>query len=232
MSADALTADTDGPRIRGWNPQSGHISVPLISHIDGDLWMGGCIHGVTLPADFRWVLSLYDGEEYRRHPNTRCLTVPRFYDSADMRDDDLLYRLADRVLEMLSIGKTLVHCQAGLNRSGLITALALVKLGRTPSEAVELLRERRHPAVLCNQTFERWVLNLPGRRDIPAAPSPPTGASETSARKGTNAPEASPSPSAVAASAGGGERSAGSFDGGVSGSGPSGRGTPSSGGVA
>jgi protein-tyrosine phosphatase len=50
-------------------------------------------------------------------------------------------------------GKTLVHCQAGLNRSGLVAAVALMKLGRTADEAIKLLRDSRSPMVLCNDTF-------------------------------------------------------------------------------
>jgi protein-tyrosine phosphatase len=55
--------------------------------------------------------------------------------------------------------KVLVHCQAGLNRSGVVTALALINLGYTPTAAIELMREKRSPLVLCNEAFENWVLD-------------------------------------------------------------------------
>lgn len=61
-------------------------------------------------------------------------------------------------LDALDRGPVLVHCQAGLNRSGVVSALVLIERGHSPREAVDLLRARRSPAVLCNESFERFVL--------------------------------------------------------------------------
>ena len=49
--------------------------------------------------------------------------------------------------------RVLIRCQAGVNRSGLITALVLMVDGRTAHEAIELIRERRAPAVLEQRAF-------------------------------------------------------------------------------
>lgn len=49
--------------------------------------------------------------------------------------------------------KTLIRCQAGLNRSGLVTALVLMLDGLSPEEAITLLREKRHEYALCNDDF-------------------------------------------------------------------------------
>lgn len=54
-------------------------------------------------------------------------------------------------------GPTLVHCQAGLNRSGLVAARALTLDGMNAADAIALLREKRSPAVLCNRSFESWL---------------------------------------------------------------------------
>jgi protein-tyrosine phosphatase len=51
----------------------------------------------------------------------------------------------------------LVHCQAGLNRSGVVVAYALMLNGMSAAEAIARIRERRSPAVLCNPQFERWL---------------------------------------------------------------------------
>ncbi len=51
-----------------------------------------------------------------------------------------------------------MHCQAGINRSGLVTALALVEEGMKAVDAIALLRAKRSPAVLCNRAFEQWLL--------------------------------------------------------------------------
>lgn len=55
--------------------------------------------------------------------------------------------------------KVLIRCQAGVNRSGLVSALVLMLEGYAPHEAIELLRERRSRVVLSNSNFERWLLN-------------------------------------------------------------------------
>lgn len=149
--------------------KNGYFSVPLISQIikdDGwDLWVGGCIDGVVLPDHFDYVLSLYPWEKFTLSPNTQRDEV-KLYDSADVPDSDELYDLANKVVKRLDGGDTvLVHCQAGLNRSNLIAALAIVLGGdKTPEEAISLLRERRSSVVLCNQTFERWLLDQAGQK--------------------------------------------------------------------
>ena len=133
------------------------FETPLVSHIEGNLYMGGCIKRVKLPNDFHKVFSLYPWERYKLGPNTQRVEI-RLYDSADIPPEEQLNEIADQVVESLTHGKTLVHCQAGLNRSGLISGLALIKMGRTPTDAIALLREKRHPVVLCNTAFEQWLL--------------------------------------------------------------------------
>lgn len=80
------------------------------------------------------------------------------YDAGEVPDAELLATIADDVNRYLVEGKTLVHCQAGLNRSNLIAALALIRGGMAPAGAISLLRERRSPVVLCNEAFESWLL--------------------------------------------------------------------------
>jgi len=137
--------------------RDGHFKAPLVSHIEGNLYMGGCLDGTILPDDFHKVFSLYPWEKYTIGPKTERVEL-RLYDAAEMPDEATLHDVADQVVESLTHGKTLVHCQAGLNRSGLISALVLVKLGRSPADAIALLREKRHAVVLCNATFESWLL--------------------------------------------------------------------------
>ena len=141
----------------------GSFSVPLISHVVGNLWQGGCRDGTPLPEDFKYVVSLYPWERYRLGPNTER-TEARLYDSHQMPDTAQLVKLAREVNRMRADGKTLVHCQAGLNRSGLIAGLALVLDGMEPRDAIALLRQKRCDMVLCNDTFERWLLAFKVRR--------------------------------------------------------------------
>ena len=52
----------------------------------------------------------------------------------------------------------LVRCQAGLNRSGLVMALILIKDGFTPYQAIDLIRQRRTDIALFNENFANWLL--------------------------------------------------------------------------
>lgn len=136
--------------------QDGAFSVPLISHIKGNLWMGGCKDGVRLPDEFVYVFSLYPWEKYQLPEGCKRREVT-MYDAGSMPDIEQLHEIANEVNACVARGRTLVHCQAGLNRSGLVTALSLVLNGMEPNEAISLLRDKRCPVVLCNETFERWI---------------------------------------------------------------------------
>lgn len=155
---DALT-DFESHRIEGYLPDGRNISVPLISPIYENLWMGGCIGGVRLGEDFRHVVSLYPWERYELALGTLYHGV-EMYDHGDMPDPAQLEDVVDRVVSATARGQTLVHCQAGLNRSGLVSALALMRGGASARAAIGLLRLKRSPLVLCNQAFENYLLGL------------------------------------------------------------------------
>jgi protein-tyrosine phosphatase len=131
-----------------------NIDVPLVSHVIDNLYQGGCMHGVQLPEDFRYVVSLYPWEKYRL-PEGCFRKEVRMYDSLDQATGRVDELAAD-VVTYCKNGPTLVHCQAGLNRSGLVAARALTLMGYSGKEAIALLR-RRSPLVLCNQTFASWI---------------------------------------------------------------------------
>lgn len=160
MSLDAMYVDLDTHHIEGFAYHGNTpFYVPLVSHITGNLWTGGCYHKVRLPDDFAYVVSLYQWERYDLGPDTVRHEVEMYDADDDLGAGERLYDLAEMVNAYRAKGKTLVHCQAGLNRSSLIAALALIIDGMPPAEAIGLLREKRSPAVLCNQTFERWLLD-------------------------------------------------------------------------
>jgi protein-tyrosine phosphatase len=61
--------------------------------------------------------------------------------------------------------RVLVTCQAGLNRSGIVTAVAVMMLTNcSGKEAVELVQRRRQWA-LCNSSFEAQLLRLHSASD-------------------------------------------------------------------
>lgn len=69
--------------------------------------------------------------------------------------------IAKRCAKMIMEGHhVLVTCWAGLNRSGLISALTLVELGFSHKDAIEIVRKGRGPYALCNKQFESILLSL------------------------------------------------------------------------
>lgn len=150
-------------RITGYVHQAsdgnGYISVPLVSHVTGNLYQGGCIPGVKLPAEFKHVFSLYPWGQYDLAEGTKRVEV-EMYDSLDQGFEQI-DELAEQVKAALLDGPTLVHCQAGMNRSGLLAARTLMLKGFTAAEAIKLLRVKRPSQyVLSNQAFENYLLGL------------------------------------------------------------------------
>lgn len=157
-----LKADLQSHHIEGFAREGGteHFSIPLINQVQGNLWQGGCVDGVNLQGAFKHIISLYPWERYNPGKDLDSFTEVRLYDSAQHpMDVDQLYKLADWVNVCRRKGRTLVHCQAGLNRSGLLTGLALVRSGMDPQEAIDLLRKTRGTSqVLCNHKFRSFLL--------------------------------------------------------------------------
>ena len=110
--AQEVSADLSSHHIEGYAAADAwqrHFSVPLISHVEGNLWQGGCIDGVKLPDDFMFVVSLYPWEQYRLGPET-VRVERRLYDSTEVPDVEQLLQIARQVNQMREKGKTLVHC--------------------------------------------------------------------------------------------------------------------------
>jgi protein-tyrosine phosphatase len=143
------------------------FDVPFISEIADNLWQGGCANGFVLPRDIVHIISLYPWEQYKTHHELRSSLSIVMYDS-----DDQGYEQVDAIAAWVDIcrkdGPTLVHCQAGLNRSSLVAARALMLDGLTAKEAIGLLREKRSPACLCNRSFESHLLSLDAATEVTA----------------------------------------------------------------
>lgn len=136
------------------------FDVPFISEIVPGFYQGGCETGLILPTFIEHVVSLYQWERYTRNHEVKTFHEVEMYDSSTGPIRENILELATLVNECRQDGPTLVHCQAGLNRSGLVAGTALVLGGMSPQEAIATLRSSRSPAVLCNRTFEQWLLNL------------------------------------------------------------------------
>lgn len=109
---------------------------------------------------FDAIVNLYPWEKYAR-PEGIAYKEVELYDSDDELDDKLIDLLAREVAMSCSVGQTtLVHCQAGLNRSALVAARALMFWkAMTAEQAIKLIRKKRSATCLCNPHFESWLLN-------------------------------------------------------------------------
>jgi hypothetical protein len=68
---------------------------------------------------------------------------------------------AKDVAEAVARGhRVLVTCAMGWNRSGLVSALALCRLGFSPEDAMRTVRRARGSGALSNKSFRRAVLVL------------------------------------------------------------------------
>lgn len=161
---DAAEACVDGRlRIQGTaNADGSRIDVPLVSHIVGNLWTGGCIQGAYAPRIVKHLFSLYPWEQYKLYPHQDRVEV-EMYDSHDGIPESI-DEIATHAASLVATAPTLIHCQAGLNRSGLIAALVLKQQGYSGGEAVSLLRAKRcnpdgSSSVLCNSAFCAHVVD-------------------------------------------------------------------------
>ena len=89
------------------------------------------------------------------------------YDSEDQALEQV-EAIARWVNACRETGPVLVHCQAGLNRSSLVVARALMLAGKSAEDAISTLREKRSPACLCNHAFEEYLRALTTEQPMPA----------------------------------------------------------------
>lgn len=168
INFETLSADLESQPITGYLPDGRHINMPLISHIEDNLYVGGCINDVDLGEFFTHVFSLYKWERYALGVKTKLVEYTMYDDPRKIEvkdDDENFYDIADvaqQVVDALNEGgNVLVHCQAGINRSNLTAALALMKWkGLTAAQAIDRLREQRGRLVLANRGFERYLRRL------------------------------------------------------------------------
>jgi protein-tyrosine phosphatase len=52
-----------------------------------------------------------------------------------------------------------IRCAGGINRSGLVTALVLIREGYEPQAAIDRIRDRRGAIALCNEHFVDFLVN-------------------------------------------------------------------------
>lgn len=133
------------------------VEIALFSQVGHNVWMGGGPRD-CLPPGTQFVVSLHPRLEYTVPAG---ITVTRAWleDEHEIPDVRHLVALARWVSDVRKIGPVLVHCEMGLNRSGLILALAMMVDGASAEQAITQLRNARSEHVLFNSTFEAWLRN-------------------------------------------------------------------------
>jgi len=83
------------------------------------------------------------------------------YDSAiaDIDLDRLKQAVEFGYNRWLSGDRVLVRCQAGLNRSGLVTALIMMSTGLDAETAIEQIRKNRADVALFNNNYVEWLIS-------------------------------------------------------------------------
>lgn len=163
LQLDPTVQRMSGVAVHGNTP----FDVPYVSWITPSLMQGGCADGLLLPDNVMHVVSLYPWERYTVRHELMSETRVRLYDDLAGPDRAQMVALANWINVCRQTGVTLVHCQAGLNRSGLLASLALMlDDGLTADQAIGLVRSSRSSAVLCNPVFERWLRDF----DLTAVP--------------------------------------------------------------
>jgi hypothetical protein len=79
-------------------------------------------------------------------------------DDVDFDLDELRFIVESAYNDWKNDKRVLIRCQAGLNRSSIITALVLIKDGYTAVDAINLIRDKRSDVALFNPAFEQWLL--------------------------------------------------------------------------
>lgn len=133
------------------------------SKLTDNLWIGGA------PSPFARVCDYFDGlalcaQEYQPNcfPDVSTIWAPLRDDGSRMSRQEQIdaVRAAGKVIKLINENKrVLVTCYAGMNRSGLVCAIALCKGpdGLTPEEAINLIRGARGEHALSNMDFVSFL---------------------------------------------------------------------------
>lgn len=116
----------------------------------------------TVSKDETWdyVVSAYVTSDEESWPrcDQRLVLFGDTEKGLDEKTWDRIKSVSKEIVDRWRSGqKVLVRCQAGYNRSGLIMALVLMRLGYTADEAIHKIRWRRGRHALINRVFERYV---------------------------------------------------------------------------
>ncbi len=177
LTSRVLCPDCDGS---GWTVWAALATEPW-TEIIPNLFTGGHDYNVgyngiqevrsAYPRDnFDLVVSMYR-RSIEFHPTSGEYVEPLFSDSG--LTDEVIQQALDAssiVADGIQSGlRVLSRCQAGLNRASLVAGLAMVRLGFSGADAVQLIRARRSPWALCNEEYADFLSSGDAERCVRSA---------------------------------------------------------------
>lgn len=137
------------------------------SQVAKGLWQGSFPDSGVDPRKFEvLVLAAKELQPRGRFPGVEVIHVPMDDSGLPMLDEERRGALAAAriVARAMREGKCVLStCAAGLNRSGLVSALALRMLGMDPDRAIAMVRRARGPHALSNPYFVAMIEHAPLR---------------------------------------------------------------------
>jgi len=147
------------------------MEVPLYSEIAPGLWMGGTddfdtvdrpneLPRLSSEREFDAVVTL----NAYANPFGWYVRELRFgFPDAPLDEDHahLIEEVADWAFQAWKREeRLLIRCQAGMNRSGFVTALLLIRDGMSAEKAIALIRKKRHPDALSNSSYLNYLSKI------------------------------------------------------------------------
>ncbi|CAN2190024.1 PTP-IVa domain containing protein [Candidatus Nanopelagicaceae bacterium] len=145
--------------------------VPLHSKILDELYQGGTDDEATVYRGNKRLPTVGDPRPFDSVVSLCAYTLPVGWLVKEMRfafpDGSLepwtvkeIEAIADWVYAQWKAGdRVLIRCQAGMNRSSLVTALVLMKDGLSAAEAIALIRKQRSEYCFSNKHFVEYLQN-------------------------------------------------------------------------
>lgn len=139
------------------------MSENIMDQVVLGLWMGRSPPDAKALAPFDLVVNLEGTAPFLQENGD---VMPR-YVWAPMEDCEIQNKpeMPDQIrflaslinLALMSGKRVLVHCSAGMNRSGIVAARVLIGQGFSSEKAIEAVRRARGEYALCNTSFETWL---------------------------------------------------------------------------
>ena len=144
--------------------------VALYSEITTNLWQGGTGQYETTHQGSKRLPAMNDPKQFDVVVSLNAYALPVGWLVKELRygfaDGPLNPELVSEIehvadwafSEWKKDQRVLVRCEAGLNRSGLVNGLILMRDGMSAEGAIALIREKRNRFALNNAEFEKYLL--------------------------------------------------------------------------